>query len=189
MLEGNVMKIVAVVGSIRRGNTLKMVQVACSALEQKDVDIIDLSKMTIKFCTGCLYCDETKKCNIDDDMSKVLDVISAADAYIFASPVRWSLLSGEMKTFFDRLNPFATTRTLNGRKCILLTVGQSEVNGDDASSIDAGLQSMQAFCENAGIEVIESVKAYGCLAEDDVSTTPYLDMCSIAAKKLVAALK
>jgi len=183
------MKIVAVVGSIRRGNTLKMVQAACASLESKDVDIIDLSKMSLQFCTGCLYCDETKTCNIDDDMTKALDAIGAADAYIFASPVRWSLLSGEMKTFFDRLNPFATTGTLNGKKCILLTVGQSETDGEEAFSIDAGLQSMQFFCENAGIEVIDSVKAYGCLSEDDIESTPYLDMCTTAAKKLAESLK
>ena len=182
------MKIVAVVGSIRRGNTLKMIQAACTPLKEMEVDIIDLSKISLEFCTGCLFCDEAKKCNIDDDMSKLLDKIALADAYIFASPVRWSLLSGEMKTFFDRLNPFATTGSLSGKKCILLTVGQSEADGDEALSIDAGLQSMRFFCENAGIEVIESVKAFGCLVEDAIETTPYLDMCADAADKLIKAM-
>ena len=178
------MKVVAVVGSIRRGNTLKMVQASCSKFLPEEIDIIDLGKIQIDFCTGCLYCDETQKCNIDDDLSKLMDKIAEADAYIFATPVRWSLLSGEMKTFFDRLNPFATVGTLNGKKCILLTVGQSEKESEDGFSIDLGLKSMEFFCENAGIDVIDEVKAYGCLAENDITNSSYLEKCYKAAEKL-----
>lgn len=182
------MKVVAVVGSIRRGNTLKMVQASCSKFLPEEIDIIDLGKIQFNFCTGCLWCDETQKCNIDDDLSDLMDKIEEADAYIFASPVRWSLLAGEMKTFFDRLNPFATVGTLNGKKCILLTVGQSEKESDDAFSIDLGLKSMEYFCENAGIEVVDEVKAYGCLTENDIANSSYLEMCCIAAEKLRSSL-
>jgi multimeric flavodoxin WrbA len=73
-----------------------MVQAACSVLDHQVMDIIDLADMTMKFCTGCLCCDEAKTCSIDDDMTKALNSIGTADAFIFASPVRWSLLSGEM---------------------------------------------------------------------------------------------
>lgn len=180
------MKIVAVIGSIRRGNTMKMVEAACSIFETNDVQIIDLAKITLNFCTGCLYCDDTKKCCINDDMSNLMDDIANADGFIFASPVRWSLLSGEMKTFFDRLNPFATLGTLSDKKCILLTVGQSCEDSDDASSIDAGLKSMEFFCENAGIEVVDIVKAYGCLEENDFINSQYVELCYLAAKKLKA---
>ena len=78
------MKTVAVIGSIRRGNTLKMVQAACKSLNAKDVEIIDLSEISLKFCTGCLCCDNTKQCNIDDRMSNLLPIIGEADAFIFA---------------------------------------------------------------------------------------------------------
>ncbi len=182
------MKIVAVVGSLRRGNTLKMVQAASSRFSPKDIQIIDLAQIKMNFCNGCLDCDTTKKCCLDDDMTKMMDKIADADAYIFASPVRWSLLSGEMKTFFDRLNPFATLGTLSDKKCILLTVGQSEKGGDDAFSIDAGLKSMEFFCENAGIEVVGSVKAYGCLEAEDFMKSPYINECYAVAEKLKETL-
>lgn len=182
------MKIVAVVGSIRRGNTLKMVEAACSPFSADEVKVIDLAHIQMEFCTGCLYCDDTQKCNIDDDMTNLIDEIAEADAFIFASPVRWSLLSGEMKTFFDRLNPFAAVGTLSGKKCILLTVGQSEEDSDDAFSIDAGLRSMEFFCENASIEVVDSVRAYGCLGEDSIENSPYIKACYAAAQKLKESL-
>lgn len=182
------MKVVAVVGSIRRGNTLKMVQASCSRFSSDEIDIIDLGSIKFSFCTGCLYCDETQHCCIDDDLSKLMDKVAEADAYIFASPVRWSLLSGEIKTFFDRLNPFASVGTLSGKKCILLTVGQSEKESEDAFSIDEGLKSMEFFCKNAGIEVVDKVKAYGCLSETDISDSVYLEMCYIAADRLRSSL-
>lgn len=182
------MKIVAVIGSIRRGNTMKMVETACSIFKADDIKIIDLAHIKLNFCTGCLYCDETKKCCIDDDMSNLMDDIANADGFIFASPVRWSLLSGEMKTFFDRLNPFATLGTLSEKKCIILTAGQSCEGSDDATSIDAGLKSMEFFCENAGIEVVDSVKAYGCLEENDFINSQYVELCHLAAEKLKSTL-
>jgi multimeric flavodoxin WrbA len=183
------MKIVAVIGSLRRGNTNEMVRAACRNLLPGEVEIIDLASVKMQFCTGCLYCDEAKTCNIDDDMSKLLDTIGGADGFIFASPVRWSLLSGEMKTFFDRLNPFATTETLSGKKCVLFVVGQSDKDRDEVFSIDAGLQSMSAFCENAGIDVVTTVKAYSCLAAGDIKGTSYLDLCDKAGKELADALR
>lgn len=182
------MKVVAVVGSIRRGNTLKMVQASSSQFLPEEIDIIDLGEIKFSFCTGCLYCDETQHCCIDDDLTKLMDKIAEADAYIFASPVRWSLLSGEIKTFFDRLNPFASVGTLSGKKCILLTVGQSEKESEDAFSINDGLKSMEFFCENAGIEIVDKVKAYGCLSESDIDESSYLEMCCTAAERLRSSL-
>lgn len=183
------MKVIAVIGSLRRGNTAKMVDAACSCFSPNEVQIIDLAQISLHFCTGCLYCDSEKKCCIEDDMSSKMDSIAIADAFIFASPVRWSLLSGEMKTFLDRLNPFATTGILNGKKAILFVVGQSMEDSEDAFSVDAGLKSLELFCENAGIEVVDTVRAFGCLAENDINDTEYLDKCRAAACNLKGMMR
>lgn len=182
------MKIVAVVGSKRKGNSLKMIEAASTAFEKEDIAIINLAEIKLDFCTGCLRCDEEKQCYLDDDMRRYMDTISKADGYIFASPVRWSLISGELKTFFDRLNPFATTGDLEGKKAVLFVVGQSEENSDDSFSIEAGLKSMEFFCENAGIEVVDAVKAYGCYDYNDVDNSQSLKECINAANKLKHAL-
>ena len=182
------MKIVAISGSMRKGNTLKMIEAASSAFEKEDITVINLAEMNLCFCTGCLRCDEEKKCYIEDDMEKYMDIISAADGYILASPVRWSLISGELKTFFDRLNPFAMTGELGGKKAILFVVGQSEENSEDSFSIDAGLKSLEFFCENAGIDVIETVKAYGCYDYNDINESAFLAECINAANKLKEVL-
>ena len=177
------MKILAIVGSARKGNSFEMVKSACSVFGG-DAHLVDLSGLDMHFCSGCLSCDETKQCNIDDDMSKLLGEIATADAFIFASPIRWSLLSGELKTFFDRLNPFATTGTLSGKKCIIFVVGQSEKDSEEAFSIDNGLASVQYFCENAGMDVVASVKAFGCLQVRNILQTDYLEECRQAARIL-----
>ncbi|RNE89801.1 NAD(P)H-dependent oxidoreductase [Marichromatium sp. AB32] len=48
------MKVLAVVGSIRRGNTYTMVEAAAQALNCCDVDLINLKDISITHCNGCL---------------------------------------------------------------------------------------------------------------------------------------
>ena len=178
------MKICAVIGSLRKGNSALMVSEAVSCFERDEVEIIDLSSLKLCFCSGCLECDETQKCNINDEMTEKLNIISSADGFIFASPVRWGLISGEMKTFFDRLNPFAVSETLSGKKAILFVVGQTDEGDDVTMSIKSGMKSMEVFCDNSGIDIIDKVKAYGCLSPNDISNTNYLSLCKDAAIKL-----
>lgn len=66
---------------------------------------IYLHKLHMEFCLGCLACQETHKCVIDDDVSEVLDKMVNADVIVMASPVYYYSMSGQMKTFIDRSNP------------------------------------------------------------------------------------
>lgn len=182
------MRILAVVGSYRRGNTYAMVESACHALKDCEVELIHLKDLDIKFCDGCLACDDTGVCTIDDDMSTFLPEVEKADGFIFGSPARWSLLSGELKVFFDRLNPLAAPEKLKGRKAIIFTVGQTE--GEEAESISLAAESIKNFCENAEIEVVDIVTAEGCLNSEDLISThrDYLELCKSSASKLYKAL-
>ncbi len=103
------MRILAIVGSARRGNTYAMVEAATHELSAKacDVELIHLRDIKLEVCDGCLACDEEGKCVIEDDMEKILPDVAQADGFIFGTPARWSLLSGELKVFIDRSNPLA----------------------------------------------------------------------------------
>lgn len=185
------MKIIAVIGSARNGNTKYMVEkILDSMVEEKGFNIqkIHLNDVKMGFCNGCLECDKTGKCVIDDDMSEIVDDVRNADGFIFASPARWSLLSGEMKTFLDRLNPLAVREEMNGKVCVNLVVGQSEE--DDKESIILAANSLKAFCDNAGIEVVDTVMICGCYgATDIISKIPYIEAGIFAGKKLLEILR
>jgi len=184
------MRILAVVGSTRRGNTYAMVEAAAHALTARDCDVelFHLRDLNLLMCNGCLSCDENGECNIDDDMKKILPDVLQADGFILGTPARWSLLSGELKVFIDRLNPLAAPQSLKGKKAIIFSVGQTE--GEEAKSIQSAADSVKYFCENAGIEVIDIVTKGGCLNQDDlISNAPEtLKTCKQSAAKLLNAL-
>lgn len=182
------MKILAIVGSKRRGNTYAMVEAGCHALKDSEVELLHLKDLNILSCDGCLQCDDTGKCHIEDDMSNIINRIANADGFIFGTPARWSLLSGELKTFFDRLNPLAMPEKLSNKKAIIFSVGQTE--GEEAESIKLSAESVKYFCENAGIEVVDVVLAEGCANNEDlISKLPnILDVCKKSAMKLQNSL-
>jgi len=184
------MKIVSIIGSTRRGNTFAMVNAASKAIcNDAEVEILMLGDMTYTFCDGCLQCDETGECHIDDDMNSAVEKIKAADGLIIGTPARWGLMSGELKTFFDRLNPLASPELLAGKKAIAFAVGQSEEDTDDAESVRLACASIETFCENADIEVVDRVCVYDCLEKNDIDgNSKAFKQCEAAAIKLLGAL-
>ncbi len=182
------MRIIAVVGSNRRGNTYSMVEAACHGLSDSEVELLHLKDLNIESCDGCLTCDRTGSCHMKDDMEKILSRMKVADGFIFGTPARWSLLSGELKVFFDRLNPLALTQSLKGKKAIVLVVGQTE--GDEAISIENTVTSVKYFCESAGIEIVDVLVADGCLEPNDLITKKpeILNKCKLSSKKLFQSL-
>ncbi len=69
------------------------------------VEKINLKDKTIAFCKGCLACQHTKKCVINDDAVKIFETIKDVDVVVWATPVYYYNMSGQMKTLIDRLNP------------------------------------------------------------------------------------
>ena len=70
-----------------------------------NVEYISLKDINLKFCLGCLLCQKTGKCVINDDVKQYLEKISNADILVFATPIYYYCMSGQLKTFLDRLNP------------------------------------------------------------------------------------
>ena len=70
-----------------------------------EVEFINLKGKEIKFCIGCLSCQQTHKCVLKDDMADLIGKVQSADAIIFATPIYYYEMSGQLKTFLDRCNP------------------------------------------------------------------------------------
>jgi len=156
--------ILIIVGSARNGNSLYIANQLKNQLNQENCTISQISNMRIEYCSGCLDCDETHKCSIEDDMDKLIPVVIKSDVIIMISPARWSLLSGDLKVFIDRLNPIATTGEMIGKKFLCVAVGQSK---KDDNSIEQTLNSMGFFCESAEMQMLGKFAVYECLNEND----------------------
>lgn len=56
-----------------------------------------------KGCIGCKYCAKNGKCVTNDCVNDALELVKAADGFIFGSPVHYAAASGMMTSFLDRL--------------------------------------------------------------------------------------
>lgn len=66
---------------------------------------ISLAGKTINFCKGCLACNKTLKCVICDDSREIVEKMRNADVLVFATPVYYYSVCGQLKTLLDRANP------------------------------------------------------------------------------------
>lgn len=100
-------KIIILLGSPRKnGNSHALAeQVKKGAIAMHaTVETFYLHGMKLQFCMGCSKCREktNKNCVIDDDMQLLYPKLRGADAIVFASPIYWAHVSGQMKVFMDR---------------------------------------------------------------------------------------
>ena len=103
------MKKVLIVSSSLRGGSNSEILAHEAEKGAKDagnnVEFIGLKGKDIKFCIGCLACQNTRKCVQKDDMAEMIGKVQNADVLIFATPIYYYEMSGQLKTFLDRCNP------------------------------------------------------------------------------------
>ena len=67
-----------------------------------EVEKISLRDKKINFCLGCDTCQKTQRCVHRDDASELVKKIHEADVIVFAAPVYFGGVSGQMQTLLDR---------------------------------------------------------------------------------------
>ena len=70
-----------------------------------EVEQISLKGKEIRFCIGCLSCQKTQRCVLKDDAVQIAEKVKEAETLVFATPIYYYEMSGQMKTLLDRLNP------------------------------------------------------------------------------------
>ena len=71
------------------------------------VEVISLRGKNIAFCRGCLACQTLGRCVIDDDAVAITEKMQHADVIVFATPIYYYEMSGQLKTLLDRATPFS----------------------------------------------------------------------------------
>lgn len=133
-----------------------------------EVEILYLRDITMGFCKGCLACAKTGTCVIKDDMTPLVEKVAEADVLCFATPVYYYSLSGQLKTFLDRVNP------LYGRN-----IGPKDVYfmasalDHDPAAVDTPIKDMEGWagCFD-GVELKGVVKALQTDETGDVLKFP-----------------
>lgn len=69
------------------------------------IEKICLYDKTINFCKGCLGCLQSHRCVIHDDADIIVQKMRKVDVLVFATPIYYYEMCGQMKTILDRANP------------------------------------------------------------------------------------
>lgn len=104
-------KVVAIVGSYRKGGTIdSAVEAVLAGAREKGASThtIYLSDQHIEFCTNCRKCvqhagEQRGKCVLDDALNGILAEIDAADAVVLGSPVNCFNVTAIFCRFMERL--------------------------------------------------------------------------------------
>jgi multimeric flavodoxin WrbA len=105
------MNIIAINGGPRKKwNTATLLENALDGAASKgaETELIHLYDLDFKGCVSCFSC-KTKgnksygKCAVNDDLTPIFDNIEKADGIILGSPIYLWAVTGEMRSFFERL--------------------------------------------------------------------------------------
>ena len=105
-------KVLIISSSPRKGGNSETLAAAFAkgAREAGDqVETVSLREKQVGFCKGCLACLKLGHCVIQDDAVEIAAKMHDADVLVFATPVYYYCVSGQLKTMLDRANPLYDT--------------------------------------------------------------------------------
>ena len=105
------MKVLAINGSPRtKCNTATLLNSALegAASQGAETELVHLYKLNFKGCISCFSCklkegESYGRCAVTDELTPILKKVEEADAIIFGSPIYLGTVTGEMKSFIERL--------------------------------------------------------------------------------------
>ena len=93
----------------------------------REYTIVDLARLTIQPCTGCVKCGATNRCVQRDDMAPLYDKIVDAEALIVGGVTYFAHPNGFTRTFLERMFPLRHRHPQTmGKPVIALAVGGDE---------------------------------------------------------------
>lgn len=131
-----------------------------------EVKVVSISDMKLNFCIGCMACRKLDKCIHNDSINDILDEVQSSDVLVFATPIYYYCMSGQLKTFLDRLNPLYHRKN-NFKEVFLLASAED----DRDCAIDGAIKGVQGWVDCFDDVVLSGVvKALGANHVGEVST-------------------
>ncbi len=105
------MKVIAVNGSPRKKwNTATLLEKALegAASQGAETELIHLYELSFQGCVSCFACKTRGgksygKCAVNDELTPIFAKIEGADGIILGSPIYFGIVTGEMRSFMERL--------------------------------------------------------------------------------------
>lgn len=115
-----------------------------------EVEKVSLVDKKVGFCRGCFACLETGRCVIQDDALGIVEKMHDAEVIVFATPIYYYEMSGQMKTLLDRANSLYGSDYEFG-DIYLLSAAAEDEEGVDSRAV-SGLEGWIACFERAHLK-------------------------------------
>ena len=129
------------------------------------VETIRLREKQIGFCKGCLACQKLGHCVVKDDAVEIAAKMHDADVLVFATPVYYYSVSGQLKTMLDRSNPLFDSDYAFTKVYLLAAATENE-----PETVEGAVKAVQGWvdcferCELAGTVFAGGVTDVGEIA-------------------------
>ena len=140
-------KVLVISGSPRKGGNSDLL---CDSFIQgaeqagHQVEKVFIADKKINYCTGCGVCNSTQVCVQKDDMAAILEQMIAADVIVMGSPVYFYAMSGQLKTFIDRVCT-KYTKILNKDFYFIMTAAD-----ELSESVERTMEGFRGFLDCLG---------------------------------------
>lgn len=130
------------------------------------VETVSLREKNYGFCKGCLACLKLGHCVIDDDAVEIAAKMHDADVLVFATPVYYYSVSGQLKTMLDRANPLFDSDYAFTKAYLLATAAE-----DREETVEGSVKAVQGWvdcferCKLAGTVFAGGVNGVGDIAK------------------------
>jgi len=148
--------------SLRPGSNSRILAAECEkgALDAGHrVETVSLQGKDLRFCIGCFACHSTGACVLKDDVAGILPKVREADVLVFATPIYYYEMCGQMKTLLDRLNPLYTA-PYRFREVYMLATAAEE----GAEVFEKAYQGLQGW-----VDCFPKATLKGLLAAGDIT--------------------
>ena len=149
-----------------------------------DSEILHIGSAAIRGCIGCGYCRKARKCVHDDLVNELAGKLAEADGLIFGTPVYFAGISGQLKSFMDRLF-YAYSRQLSYKPAAAVVVARR-------GGCTAAFDDVNKYFQYACMPVVSSQYwniAHGNSAEEVRQDEEGLQIMRTLARNMVWLLK
>lgn len=108
-----------------------------------EVEYLTLKDKKINYCLGCLACQKIHRCVINDDVSEIIKKINESDVIVFASPIYFYEMAGQMKTLLDRTNPLYVSEDRKFKDIYFIATCAE----DDNNALNRATQGLEGWIE------------------------------------------
>lgn len=180
------MKIFAYVGSYRDNlsytyyfvNTMIAELKNTFEIENKDIFICSPNYYEIKQCVGCNQCFIKGYCSLKDDIDLIKRKMTESDIIILASPIYVHQVSGNFKTFVDRIGHWTHIMKLTGK--LGVTISLSDNNGNEFAT-----EYISKIMQYLGISIISNIE----IRVQSISKGGIDSIIRYESKKIIKSIK